>query len=90
MPVLPVEQLLLTLYTGMPITPRLDQPLKHAGQKHGQAETRGLHTSETKLVEDALAARRVSIAVAGHAGFHVVVVDLSIEKRLDAGLESDC
>jgi len=42
-----------------------------------------------ELVEDALAAGAVAVAVAGHALVDVVVVDLRVEERLDTGLEAE-
>ena len=42
-----------------------------------------------KLVEDALAAGRVAIAVAGDALFDIIVVDLGVEEGFDAGFEAE-
>jgi hypothetical protein len=42
-----------------------------------------------KLIKDSLAARRVSIAVAGNALFHVVVVDLGVQHGFDTGFETE-
>lgn len=68
----------------------ISQLLEHSGHKQGQAERIGRRTGKTELVEDALAACRISVAVACHARFYVIVVDLGIEQRLDTRLESDC
>ncbi len=42
-----------------------------------------------ELVEDALAASRVAVAVARHTLLDVVVVDLRVQQRLDARLEAE-
>ena len=42
-----------------------------------------------ELVEDALAAGGVAVAVAGYAGFDVVVVDGGVEEGFDAGFEAE-
>lgn len=42
-----------------------------------------------ELVEDALAAGRVAVAVAGDALFDIVVVDLSVEEGFDAGFKAE-
>lgn len=41
-----------------------------------------------ELVEYALAARAITVAVAGHALVDVVVVDLRVQQRLYTGLET--
>jgi hypothetical protein len=41
-----------------------------------------------ELVEDALAARAVAVAVACHALVHVVVVDVCVQQRFDACFEA--
>lgn len=46
-------------------------------------------TSHAELVEDALSACAVAIAVACYTLVDVVVVDVSIEHSLDTGLESE-
>ena len=41
-----------------------------------------------ELVEDALAGRRVAVAVAGDAGVDVVVVELGVEQGFGAGFQA--
>ena len=42
-----------------------------------------------ELVEDALAAGGVAVAVACYAGFHGVIVDVGVEEGFDAGFEAE-
>ncbi len=42
-----------------------------------------------ELIEDALAAGGVAVAVAGHALVDIVVVDLGVQECLDSGLEAE-
>ena len=42
-----------------------------------------------ELVEDALAAGRVAVAVAGDALVDIVVIDLGIKEGFDAGFETE-
>lgn len=42
-----------------------------------------------ELVEDSLTTRRITVAVARHTLIDIVVVDLSIEEGLDAGLVAE-
>ena len=42
-----------------------------------------------ELVEDALAAGRVAVAVAGDTLVDIVVVDLSVDEGFDAGFETE-
>ena len=42
-----------------------------------------------ELVEDALAARRVAVAVACYALVHGVVVDVRVQEGFDAGFEAE-
>ena len=41
-----------------------------------------------ELIEDALAAGRVAIAIASNALINIVIVDLRVKKGLDAGFEA--
>lgn len=42
-----------------------------------------------ELVEDALAAGRIAVTVAGNTLFNIVIVDLGVEKGFDAGFEAE-
>ena len=66
--------------------------------RHGQAGAAGGAVvvdvvdgdlGHAELVEDALAAGAVAVAVAGNALVDVVVVDLGVEQGLDAGLKAE-
>lgn len=47
------------------------------------------NTGHAELVEDALAAARVAVAVACHAGLDVVVGQVGVEERFGAGFEAE-